>query len=277
MQLVETKRKLNFEDKTFLITGAGGMIGKTIVESLLKYGKCSKIYVADLSEEIIWTNFRKCDVCFFDLNTEELSKINSIDYIIHLASPTNSDFFINKPVETIDSIFSLTKKVLDLSIYFHSKLLYISSMEAYGFVSTSKSTDENKLGFISLDSVRSSYPEAKRIAELLCKSYASEYNVNVNIARLAQTFGSTTNLEKDKRIFAYVANCIKNNKDIELATDGKSFANYCYISDTIRALFYILKYGEPSETYNVSNKNCYISIKNMCKKIISIFIYYMIN
>ena len=69
-----------------------------------------------------------------------------------------------------------------------TSFIYISSMEIYGQPSKEGKTGEQDYGYIDISSVRSCYPEGKRMCECLCTAYASQYGLNVKSARLAQTF-----------------------------------------------------------------------------------------
>ena len=92
--------------------------------------------------------------------------------------------FVKEPVETISSIFDGTRNVLDFAKEMKVKsMVYLSTMEVYGIPSVDK-VSENDYGYLDLSSVRTCYPEAKRLAENLCVSYLSEYGVPVKIARL---------------------------------------------------------------------------------------------
>ena len=48
-----------------------------------------------------------------------------------------------------------------------------------------------------------------------------------------------------------------------LHTTGDSAKPYCYTTDCISAILYILLKGEKGEAYNVANQGTYISIKDM--------------
>lgn len=256
--------KLGFKNKSFLITGATGMIGQLLVGALKNITDENKIIVfgKDKNEaERIFAN--TCIVCS---SFEEIASLPKADFVIHLASPTNSKFLAEKPVETIDFIYRSTKKMLDYSLKHKSKMLYVSSMETFGEVFDESKKKETNLGYISLESTRSSYPESKRLCELLCFSYAREYGLDVYTARLAQTFGAGTSLN-DPRIFGYISRCVVNNENIVLNTKGDTVGNYCYISDTIRAFFYIFAKGESGLSYNVVGDNCRSTIYDLAEMV----------
>ena len=103
---------------------------------------------------------------------------------------------------------------------------------------------------------------AKRATENLCCLYAAEYNTPVKIARLTQTTGAGI-AKDDNRVIAQFARLAAQNQDIILHTTGESARPYCYVTDSISAILFILLKGSAGESYNVANEDTYISAKNM--------------
>jgi len=256
----------SFRNKTFLITGSNGMIGSLLVRSLLNVSNELNIKIITVSrtKKII----EGVNSLSLDDDIETILKHDRIDYVIHLACPTSSSFMNNNPVETIDISYKLTKRFLELSKEHSSKFLYVSSMEAYGEIYDNNPKTEEELGYIDVTNPRSSYPEAKRICELLTTCYFKECGVYTVIARLSQTFGASSDIN-DPRLFSYIARCALNGEDIKLATDGKSYGNYCYLADTICALFYLLAKGDRGVTYNVCNTDSNTQVVELCNLIAS--------
>lgn len=257
----------SLKDSTVLITGGTGLVGSIIVKSLLHSNTVNntniKVIVVTRSATKAETVLGKDNnLSFIESDILELSNLDiKCDYIIHCAAITSSALMVSMPVETIDTSYQGTKAMLELAKSNNAKgMVYISSMEVYG-VTTSEMNPvtEEKLGYVSLENVRSSYQESKRICELLCTSYASEFGVRVCSARLAQTFGA--GVSKDEgRIFAQFAKSVIGGTDIVLHTKGESVGNYCDTSDTVAGILCILTRGASGEAYNVSNDNnsCHI-------------------
>lgn len=252
--LVEEAKKLGLTNKSFLVTGATGMIGKIFVNALRQITDDKKIYALGFDYQDSANVYQETNI-----NLSSFDKLDEIeddvDYIIHLASPTNPKFLKENPVETISFIYESTKHILEFAIKHESKVLYISSMEAYGEVFDENTKEESDLGYVNLSNARSSYPETKRLCELLCYSYSKEYGLDVCSIRLAQTFGAGTP-STDPRIFGYLGRCAVNKENIVLKTKGDSYGNYCYIADTLTAFLYVLAKGDSGETYNVVGDNC---------------------
>lgn len=264
-----------FRNRTFVITGATGLLGTVTIKCLLAVNKTKNLNfrviavvrninkaVSILGHESDWLKFYKYDFA----SDEQFNIEGNVDYIIHFASPTASKFFVNNPVETIKTGINGTGTILEYARVCKPKcIVYISSLEVYGTVTDDEhSLTEDCQGYLDIADVRSSYPMAKRAAECMCHAYVSEYGVPVRIARLAQTFGAGVD-KTDNRVFAQFARCVINNQDIVLHTNGLLKRSYCYTTDAISAILYILLKGKDGEIYNVANEKTYISIIDMAK------------
>lgn len=197
---------------------------------------------------------------------EEMPQEVHIDYLVHFASPTASQYFVSKPVETMMTDFDGTAQLLRFALRQNTaSIVNVSSLEVYGSIyDDSHPLSEEEQGYIHLSDTRSSYPVAKRAAECLCHAYAREYGVHVKTARLAQTFGAGVTAD-DNRVFAQFARNIIAGEDIVLHTTGELSRCYCYTVDAIEAILFILLKGEDGEAYNVANESTYISIIDMAK------------
>lgn len=255
--------------KTVLVTGATGLIGVSLVRSLLYMGdikvlafvrnenKAKSIYEQNSNLEIVVGDI----TCPIDIK-------GAVDYIFHCASVTTSKIMVEQPVETLMTSIEGTKHILNLAKQKSCKsVVYVSSMEVYGaFDNLDHDVTEDDLGYIDPLKVRSNYPEAKRLCENMCIAYLQEYGIPVKIARLAQTFGAGI-LPNENRVFAQFARSVINNENIILHTKGLSEGNYCYTRDCMTGLLTILLKGKDGEAYNVSNPNSHITIVDMAKMV----------
>lgn len=265
------------KDSTIFVTGATGLIGVSLVRSLLCVNRVRKLnfrviaFVRNFkkAQEIFGNNLNRKDFILIigDVN-EKIEITQKIDYIFHCASITTSKTMIQNPVETILTSVEGTKNVLFLAKQHKCKsVVYVSSMEMYGsFKNANNNVTETELGYIDPLAVRSNYPESKRLCENLCIAFHAEYGVPVKIARLSQTFGAGI-LSGENRVFAQFARSVMEEKDIVLHTKGMSEGNYCYTRDTIIGLFLILLKGKDAAAYNVSNPETHITIADMAKMV----------
>lgn len=258
-----------FSGKSILITGSTGLIGFTLVSALLRFNhydikpkiiafarnieKAKKIF-GNMASEI---RFAVGDVC------RSIDIQEPIDYIIHAASNTSSQAFVNEPVNISKTALIGTINLLELAKEKKvSSFVFLSSMEVYGTPSTDEKISETH--GINLDTmkVRTCYPEEKRMCESLCASYFSQYDVPAKVVCLTQTFGPGVRYS-DGRVFAEFARCVIEGRDIVLHTKGETKRNYLYTADAATAIFTVLLKGENGEKYNVANEETYCTIKEM--------------
>lgn len=254
----------------FLITGATGLIGSTLIYCLLALDKNISI-IAPVrnklkAEQMLEDSAKKIDLIECDIVSFDYASLGTVDYIIHCAAPTSSKFFVEKPVETFNIIVEGTKVLLDYAKDHPVKgFVYLSSLEVYGEVHDDSSPiKEDFQGYLDPLSVRSSYPMAKRAVENLCCLYASEYGIPVKIARLTQTTGAGI-AKDDNRVIAQFTRLAAQWQDIVLHTTGEAARPYCYTTDAISAILYILLKGKSGDAYNVANEETYISARGMAE------------
>ena len=263
--------------KTVLITGATGLIGGLLAQTLICASIKRNLHIRVLAvvrsrakAEEKFRNYRNdgleilvCDIL------SPMQVEGQVDYVIHGAGVTTSKDFVDHPVETILTTLKGTEHLLELAREKQVKsMVYLSSMEAYGVVDPEHYVvRETDYGYIDPLQVRSSYSEGKRMAEGLCGAYAHEYHVPVKTARLAQTFGAGI-AKSENRVFAQFARSIMSGQDIVLHTDGSKAHCYCYTGDAVLGLLTVLLEGKAGEAYNISNEETFCTIREMAEMLV---------
>jgi nucleoside-diphosphate-sugar epimerase len=139
----------------------------------------------------------------------------------------------------------------------------LSSREAYGLVDKKLIYDEQDYGLIDFNKTRSAYPESKRVGELLCKSYYSEYGTNVSVARLGYVYGPSITATDSKVIAQFLRSAV-NGEDIILKSRGDQRRTYIYLADTVNGILHILSNKNTAgEVYNIANSHSIISIADL--------------
>ncbi len=246
-----------------VVTGATGLIGKALVRRLVSFGH--SVVAAVRNPEKAEREFRgvpSVEVVRWDVLSPAPAMSGRVDWVVHAAAETSSRAFVDRPVEVIRTVVEGTRNVLEfVRATGASSAVFLSTMEVYGSPSADPVT-ETDYGYLDPSSVRSSYPEAKRLAENLCVSYASEYGTPVKIARLTQTFGAGV-VRGDRRVFAQFAEAVADGRDIVLHTEGRTARCYCDIDDAVSAILVLLESGADGEAYNVANPETYCTIREM--------------
>lgn len=252
-------------NKSFLITGATGLIGSYWVEFLLflnqEYNANIRIFALSRKKENLEKRFPKQDNLIFleqDLNTGLEINVKT-DFIIHAASNAHPIAFSINPVETMKTNLLGTMNLLELARKNNSQFLFLSTGEIYGN-NVDKAFVETDCGYVDTKLVRSCYPESKRCAETLCMAYKDEYKVNVNIARLCYIYGAGITDENSRADAQFLRNAL-NKENIVLKSEGSQKRSYCYIADCISGQLFIILNAAGGEVFNISNPNSVISIK----------------
>lgn len=256
--------------KSILITGGLGLILSSVVDLLIKYSEQNNvnvdIYIADINESSFDTRYgeyRCVQYLPYDA-TKPITFDIEIDYIIHGAGVASPELYVSKPVETMLSNFNGVLNLLEYAKAHNAKrMLYISSSEVYGTKDTMDAFEENRFGSVNINSIRSSYSEAKRASEVLCKSYSSEYDVDTVIVRPGHIYGPTAS-PKDKRISSEFSYLAALGKSLEMKSLGLQKRSYCYSLDCASAILTALLSGEKGESYNIGQDEV-TSIREMAQ------------
>lgn len=267
-----------YRNKTILITGVTGRLGRYILETLvdvdLKYNLNMRAIGLARSEkkarEVFGNTLELPNVSFLyqDVNSEILYE-NDIDYIFHTAGPAAPVDFKETAVETLWAHVNGTHNVLECARTHHTKrIFYVSTVEIYGEWIDDRTILETDMGPMHHLNFRACYPESKRLCETMLASYKEEYNIDFCGVRFSHTLGPGISLN-DGRAFAEFINCVLEEKDILLHSDGSAMRTYTYVADGINAAFLVMEKGD-STFYNVAANENLISTRELAELIASL-------
>lgn len=276
IQIIKDNDMEKLRNKSFLITGASGMIG-SYVSYVLKVlndeydmNISMLLNVRDenkLSDELrndSHVTIIKQDVSM-PFNIDE-----AVDYIVHAASPASPKIMKDYPFETNVANTVGTYNTLMLAKNKNvSGYLFVSSREIYGepMDGVDVFTEDGMLGQVNPLVPRNGYAEGKKAAENMCVGMHDEYGINTKIIRLAHTYGPGMSIY-DGRVQADFLNNVINNQDIIMKSDGSSVRTYTYISDAINGLFKVLL-SSNDIVYNISDDK-EVSIKDLANVLVSL-------
>lgn len=257
-------------NKSILITGGLGLIGSAIVDLLIESRLIFKIeidiYVGARNQHIYLKKYSEFPFVHFVMYDalKPLEFQFRPDFIIHSAGVARPDLYMQAPVETLLSNIEGIKNLLEFSKDESvKKMLYISSSEVYGRKESNEPFMEEDYGEIQIDDIRSSYPIAKIASEMLCRSFASQYDLFTIIARPGHVFGPSAS-HTDKRIASDFAYKAARGEALELKSPGKQKRSYCYSIDAAVQVLTILHNGEKGTAYNIGSSEI-ISIREMAE------------
>lgn len=256
------------KNKTVLITGATGMLARYF-SFMLKYLNEKKgfnitILLLARSKDKLFHIFGKEDkntVFFIQDVCEKITYDGDIDFVLHAAGNASPYYIKNDPVGIVKANIQGTLNVLDLvKDKKLTKLIYTSTREIYGEIKDQERISEDNLGLFDHLDNRACYPESKKMAETILKSYKLQYHISFNTLRIAHTYGPGMRIENDGRVMSDLIGDAVNSRDIILKSDGSALRSFCYITDAIEAMFLIMLKVEYSEAYNIANEDDEISI-----------------
>ena len=268
------------QGKTILVTGATGLIAKNFTMFLISLNRKYNLNIKVLA---LVRNMEKAHAAFKDFEGDDLVYLNqdicdpinydgNVDYIFHAAGSCSAEAIRRNPVGIIKANTLGTINVLDFAKDHNvEKVVFPSTREIYGQVEGIENIQENNMGVIDPLNARNCYPESKRLAEALLKSYSEQYGVNFNILRIAHTYGPGMEIRNDGRVMADFIGAIVDNKDILLNSDGTAVRAFCYVTDAVEGIMHVMMKGEPNEAYNLANETEPYMIRDVAQMLVDLY------
>lgn len=226
--------------KKHLITGGAGFIGSHLARRLLSLGgevtvmdnlfTGNKSNIYDLLENPRFT---------FILHDVTQPFWGQFDEIYNLACPASPIHYQRNPVETIKTSFLGVMNVLELALKTKARVLHTSTSEIYGDPLVHPQP-EHYWGNVNTIGIRSCYDEGKRAAETLCVDYCREYDVDVRLVRIFNTYGPNMHPQDGRVISNFIMQALQN-KDITVYGNGEQTRSFQYVDDLINAIMKLMQ------------------------------------
>lgn len=263
----------HLDGKTVLVTGATGMLASYVTWLLLSLREQAGIRVSVIA---LCRDAQKAEAYFgpfagkpyFRLLLQDVCEPipceGPVDYVFHLAGNASPHFINADPVGIMKCNLLGTMNVLECARACQTKkVVFASTREVYGKNEEAELLDEQAYGALDPLDGRSCYPESKRAAETLLKSYFLQYAVPYNIVRIAHSYGPTMRLENDGRVMADLMGDAVAGRDIVLKSRGEAVRAFIYVTDAVVGMFTVLFHGESARAYNLANETEPVIIKEL--------------
>jgi len=258
--------------KSFLITGATGLIGVCLIDALMqlnKKGANITVYALGRSREKAATRlgeyFEDSHFHFVEREaSESLLDLPKVDVIIPLASNTHPLAYSKYPIETITINVKGAEQALEKALACDAMVLYPSTVEVYGNARGDDDFTEDYTGKLNLANSRACYTESKRLSEALCQSYIAERGAKVKIVRLSRVFGPTMLMSDSKASSQFIQKALAG-ENIVLKSKGEQLFSYTYVADAVGAMLHVLLHGEEGVAYNIANEACNVRLKDFAQ------------
>lgn len=229
-----------------LITGNKGFIGTYLTQKLQSAGY--ELVLCDLSDGI--------DI----KNRNEISQIEGVDVVIHLANLSFVPASFVEPVLFYETNFITTLNMLELCRQNNARLIFFSSY-MYG-TPDYQPIDENhpKRAY-------NPYAQTKLISESLCEGYNRDFKVPVTILRPFNIYGKGQNPDF---LIPTIINQAKTGKIV--IKDDRPKRDYIHVTDVVEAVHAIIKTPATSEMqiYNLGSGKSY-SVKEVIELVCANF------
>ena len=251
-----------------LVTGGAGFLGSHLCESLLNLGhdviSVDNYYTGtNRNLEHLRTNPRfetiRHDVTF-PLYLE-------VDGIFNLACPASPVHYQKDPVQTLKTNVHGAINMLGLAKRTGARFLQASTSEIYGDPEISPQK-ETYWGNVNPIGIRSCYDEGKRAAETLTFDYHRQYNVDIRVARIFNTYGPKMAINDGRVVSNFIVQAIRNDP-ITLYGDGSQTRSFCYVDDLINGLIKLFFTEKINEPINLGNPQP-IHMKVLAEEVIEI-------
>lgn len=254
--------------KNILVTGGAGFIGSHLCEKLLAEGN----HVICLDN--FFTGSRKNVEHLMDSKEFELIRHDIIepilleaDEIYNLACPASPVHYQFNAIKTVKTNVLGVTNMLDLAEKTKARILQASTSEVYGDPIVHPQR-EDYWGNVNPVGVRSCYDEGKRVAETLMFDFHRQYNVDIRVIRIFNTYGPRM-AENDGRVVSnFIIQALKN-QDITIYGDGCQTRSFCYVDDLVRGMISLMNQEDFIGPVNVGNDGEY-TILELAKMIIEL-------
>ncbi|WP_372349330.1 dTDP-glucose 4,6-dehydratase [Streptomyces sp. KL116D] len=239
-----------------LVTGAAGFIGSTYVRRLLggAYGDPGDVRITALDKLTYAGNpanladvhdhpgltFVQGDICDSALLADLLP---GHDAVVNFAAESHVDRSIAGADDFVRTNVLGTQALLSAARAARvPRFVHISTDEVYGSIETGSWTEDCAL------LANSPYAASKAGADILARSYARTYGMDVSVTRCSNNYGP--HQYPEKLIPLFVTNLMEGGQ-VPLYGDGLCVRDWLHVDDHCRGIQLVLEKGRPGEAYNI--------------------------
>lgn len=262
--------------KKILVTGGAGFIGSHLCERLVNEGNyvvcLDNLFTGDIKN----IEHLQKEENFKFVNHDIIEPFDGeIDQIYNLACPASPPHYQYDPVKTFKTSVLGILNMLELAKKNNATILQASTSEVYGDPKIHPQL-ESYWGNVNPIGIRSCYDEGKRGAETLMSDYKRQYNTDIRIIRIFNTYGPKMDKNDGRVVSNFIIQALQN-QDITIYGDGSQTRSFCYVSDLVEGMVRMMNnkkdfcgpvnLGNPSERSILDFAKSIISMTNSKSKI----------
>jgi UDP-glucuronate decarboxylase len=218
-----------------LVTGGAGFLGSHLCDRLLELGH------EVVSVDNFYTGSPKNLAHLRDNPDFESIRHDvtiplylEVDGIFNLACPASPIHYQSDPVQTLKTNIHGAINILGLAKRTKARVLQASTSEVYGDPEVHPQVEEY-WGRVNPIGIRACYDEGKRAAETLFFDYHRQYNIDIRVARIFNTYGPRMSMNDGRVVTNFIAQALQG-EPITVYGEGQQTRSFCYVSDLIDGL-----------------------------------------
>lgn len=263
--------------KRILVTGGAGFLGSHLCGSLLAQGHeviCVDNFFTGNKDNIL--GFQENP--YFELIRHDVTfpLYVEADEIYNLACPASPIHYQFDPVQTTKTSVHGAINLLGLAKRLKAKIFQASTSEVYGDPEIHPQT-ENYWGNVNPIGIRSCYDEGKRCAETLFFDYYRQYQLQIKVARIFNTYGPRMHQNDGRVVSNFIVQALRG-ESITIYGNGEQTRSFCYVDDLIDGFLKLMNtsgdvtgpvnLGNPVENTMIELAEKIISLTNSKSKLV---------
>lgn len=226
-----------------LITGGAGFLGSHLTEKLLKEGNevlvVDNFFTGNKQNLAHLSDNPRLEIMRHDVTFPLYVEVNQI---YNLACPASPVHYQYDPVQTTKTSVHGAINMLGLAKRTRARILQASTSEVYGDPEVHPQP-ESYWGKVNPIGVRSCYDEGKRCAETLFFDYHRQYQTDIKVVRIFNTYGPRMHPNDGRVVSNFIVQALQG-QDITIYGDGSQTRSFCYVDDLIEVMIRMMNSDE---------------------------------
>jgi UDP-glucuronate decarboxylase len=227
-----------------LVTGGAGFLGSHLSTKLLEQGHevvcVDNFYTGDKRNISNLLDHKSFELIRHDVT---FPLYVEVDQIYNLACPASPIHYQEDPVQTTKTSVHGAINMLGLAKRTKARILQASTSEVYGDPEVHPQTEEY-WGRVNPIGIRSCYDEGKRCAETLFFDYHRQFNLDIRVIRIFNTYGPNMHPNDGRVVSNFIVQALLGN-DITIYGTGEQTRSFCYVDDLISGMTSYMNMAEP--------------------------------
>jgi dTDP-glucose 4,6-dehydratase len=224
--------KMNWKNKSVLVTGAGGFIGSHLVEQLNSLGTDVRAFIRYTASGKIGnleyiSKLDEIDIFYGDLKDPYAVRkaLRDIDIVFHLASLVSIPYSYVNPREYFDNNVNFILNILEATQEMGTEsIIHTSTSEVYGTAEYTPIDEKHP------QKGQSPYSASKIAADKVAESFFLTYNTPVVTIRPFNTYGPR---QSSRAVIPTIITQLLQGMDLHLG-DIETTRDFLYVKDTVK-------------------------------------------